>query len=183
MAFYQLPQYICLDRRQKCPLDELVVMILYTILLLFAQSFNLFVIFFIQNYSNVGYYLSRQVIEGSLKQSDILIPLYPLLVLFWVSQTNLLSCQAKLSLSVEEHLIILKDICFHEVCFQEDFGIDFVVLVYTYCQISLGIAPSKGKAYIFGFLALIVEFKDLVQFIGWVALSCVCIDIVLDDVI
>ena len=31
-------------------------------------------------------------------------------------------------------------------------------------------------------MALIVEFRGLVKFLGWVATSCVCTDIVLDGI-
>ena len=48
-------------------------------------------------------------------------------------------------LSVGEHLIIFsKDIYFWEVCCLGDFGIGFVVFVYTCSLNSLGTAPDEG---------------------------------------
>ena len=63
----------------------------------------------------------------------------------------------------------------------ETLGTGFVVFIYTYGWDSLGIAPAKGLPYVFGSIALSV--KGLMQFIRWVATSCVCTDIVLDGII
>ena len=41
----------------------------------------------------------------------------------------------------------------------------------------------RAKPMFFGSIAPIFEFVGLVQFIGWVALSCVCTDAILDGII
>ena len=61
------PNLFFLDGRQKCPLDKLAVMMLYTILLLFAWSFDQFTIFSIKTFSSARYHLSGQVIEASVR--------------------------------------------------------------------------------------------------------------------
>ena len=67
----------CLDRRQKCPLDKFAIRTLYAILLLFAWFFYQFTTFSIKTFSSTRYYLSGQVTEASLRQSDSLVALYP----------------------------------------------------------------------------------------------------------
>ena len=51
-------------------------------LLLFIWSFGYFTLYSRLNYSSASYHLSGQVIQVSLRQSDSLIALYPLFILF-----------------------------------------------------------------------------------------------------
>ena len=54
------PNIFCLDRRQKRPSDKLAVMtMLYAILILFARSFDQFILFSIKTFSSARYSLSR----------------------------------------------------------------------------------------------------------------------------
>ena len=74
------PNKFSLDRRQKHPSEKLAVMILYTILMLFARSFNQFTLFSIKIFSSARYHLSGQVTEASLEQGNSLVALYPFFV-------------------------------------------------------------------------------------------------------
>ena len=48
--------------------------------MLFARSFDQFTFFSVKTFSNARYYLSGQVTEASLGQSDSLVALYPFFV-------------------------------------------------------------------------------------------------------
>ena len=89
IAFGWLPQYVCLDRMQKCSSGKLLVTMLYAIMLLFAWFFDQSAIFSIYIFSSAGYYLSKQVTELSLRQRDSLIALYLFFVFFSVCWASL----------------------------------------------------------------------------------------------
>ena len=73
---------------------------LYTILLLFAWPFDHFALLSILKYYSARYRLSGQVTKVSLRQSDSLIAIYPLVVLLLVCQTSLPLGYVKIILSI-----------------------------------------------------------------------------------
>ena len=56
-------------------------MILYAILMLFARSFDQFILFSVNTFFSARYHLSGQVKEVYLGQSDSLVALYPFFVI------------------------------------------------------------------------------------------------------
>ena len=77
------PNILCLDRRQKRPLEKVAVTMLYAILMLFTRSFDQFTLFSIKTFSSARYHLFGQVTEASLGQSDSLVALYPFYVFYF----------------------------------------------------------------------------------------------------
>ena len=80
--------------------------------------------------------MSGHVAEASLRQSDSTVffaySAFGLLdkFAFWLSR-NIFKCYKTLN-------CFKKNICFHEVCFLGDFGIDFLVFIYTCSLKSIG---------------------------------------------
>ena len=130
------------------------------------------------------YHLSGQVIEVSLQQGDNFIALYLLLIQFLVCQTSCYLARYKPFEVLENtQFLFYKNPFLQNIFFGRLWDRVYRVYIYILAKNLQEQHFLRAKPMLLVPIALIVVVIGPVQFIEQVALSCVCIDNILNSII